>query len=95
MASILASKSVIAAAAQAKLSTGSKTIRAVAPLTHITFDKSFATGSRVMSAPAAPRQARMANTIRLDAKTNLPSYSSIIFFSTPSCTYIIALGALD
>lgn len=68
MASILASKSVIAAAAQAKLSTGSKAPRAVAPLTHIALTKSFATGSRVMSASAAPRQARIANTIRLDAK---------------------------
>jgi hypothetical protein len=68
MASILASKSVIAAATQAKLTSGSKTTKAVAPLSHIAFTKSFATGSAVMSASAAPRQARMATTIRLDAK---------------------------
>jgi hypothetical protein len=67
MASILASKSVIAAATQAKLSTGSKTTKAVFPLKHIALTNSFATGSRVMAASAAPRQARMATTIRLDA----------------------------
>jgi hypothetical protein len=76
MASILASKSVIAAASQAKLSTASKTAKAVAPVSHIAFSKSFATGSRVMSASAPSRQARMATTIRLDAELIYLDFSS-------------------
>ena len=64
MASILATSSFVAATTQAKVATKARQA-VVAPLAAPTvFAKPFATGAHVLSAAAAPRQARMMATIR-------------------------------